>query len=129
MGYEGEQNDEPQGIPTIKFRHLPTTGWLRVLEGDVTRTYLLYISHSQNCRLEDMSNGEWGGWGVVGGTRKWSGSGSCPTVNERTPVEIPFFGRCGGICPLISGWFGALDIKGKFVGLPYGAVGKEPGSG
>ena len=32
-------------------------------------------------------------------------SGSYPTVNERTPVEIPFFGRCEGICPLISGWF------------------------
>ena len=25
--------------------------------------------------------------------------GSYPTVNERTPVEIPFFGRCEGICP------------------------------
>ena len=32
-------------------------------------------------------------------------AGSYPTVNERTPVEIPFFGRCEGICPLISGWF------------------------
>ena len=34
-----------------------------------------------------------------------SNPGSYPTVNERTPVEIPFFGRCEGICPLISGWF------------------------
>ena len=31
--------------------------------------------------------------------------GSYPTVNEQTPVEIPFFGRCEGICLLISGWF------------------------
>ena len=37
----------------------------------------------------------------VGGYRP----GSYPTVNERTPVEIPFFGRCEGIYPLISGWF------------------------
>ena len=39
--------------------------------------------------------------------------GSYPTVNERTPVEIPFFGWCEGICightPRPT-----LDIKGNF---------------
>ena len=28
--HEGKLNDEPQGIPTVKFRHLPRTGWFQV---------------------------------------------------------------------------------------------------